>query len=154
MKRIRLALSLIFLSTPWSLSHADAWGQLFTTPAQRAQLDGGQTAVAKAENSPDGAAQAVSVGSIQLTGTLTSSRGTHAVWLNGKPADRDVRILADGRVELHISSATDHRLMKSGQLLNPQTGEIVEGYAAPQTTPADHTTATDTDSMETLMQAP
>jgi len=153
-KRIRLALSLICLATPWSQSHADAWGQLFTTSAQRAQLDGGQIAVAKTGNASDNVAQAASVKTIRLTGTLTSSRGIHTVWLNGKPADRDVRILTDGRVELHISSSTDHRLMKSGQLLNPQTGEIVEGYAAPQITPADHAIPTDTDSMETLMQAP
>lgn len=142
MKSLQLTLCLIFLTIPWTTLQADPWGQLFTSPAQRAQLDSGQAAPVKTDDSSGNTAQAGSLQPIQVTGTLTSSRGKRVVWLNGKPVTQGVRVLGAGRVELHVTSDTDHRLVKSGQLLYPQTGEIVEGYAALPASPVDVTEQT------------
>lgn len=137
MKPVYLTLWLVALAISWTTSHADPWGRLFTTPAQRAQLDNGQSVPVSADDSSGDAPQAAATQPIQLTGTLTSSRGNHTVWLNGEPVTQGVRVLGAGRVQLRVTSAPDARLMKSGQLLYPQSGEIVEGYAASQSVPTD-----------------
>jgi len=134
-KHLQAALCLIFLAMPFTVLHADPWGRLFTTPVQRAQLDSGQAALVNADDSSDNASKAAALLPVRVTGTLTSSNGKRIVWLNGKPVTKGVRVLGPGRVELHATSSTDHRLVKSGQLLYPQSGEIVEGYAALPSTP-------------------
>lgn len=144
MKPVFLTLWLIGLAISWTNSHADQWGHLFTTPAQRAQLDSSRSAPVTTDDGSNDAPQAAALQPIQLTGTLTSSRGKRTVWLNGKPVTQGVRVLDAGRVQLRITSTDDARLMKSGQLLYPQSGEIVEGYAAAQSAPAETNVQTDT----------
>jgi len=150
-KRIHLILWAVFLIAPWSTLHADAWGRLFTTQIQRAQLDSGQTAPKVSGNSSSESSQAAAIKPIQLTGTLTSSHGKRTVWLNGKPVTQGVRILGAGRVQLRITSADDSRLMKSGQLIYPQSGEIVEGYSISNPSPTDTTMQTEMESADVPM---
>lgn len=151
MKLLQLTLWLICLTTPWTTLHADPWGRLFTTPSQRAQLDSGQTEAANTGNSSGDAPQNATIEPIRLTGTLTGSRGKQAVWLNGKPVTQGVRVLGAGQVHLRVTPADKPRLMKSGQLLDPQTGEIIEGYAVPRSSPTDITTQTEPDPADAPM---
>ncbi len=151
MKPLHLMFWFIALATPWATLHADPWGRLFTTPVQRAQLDSGQTAPAKTDDSTSDTPQPGVTERIRLTGTLTSSRGTRTAWLNGKPVTQGVRVLGPGRVQLSAPAADKRRLLKSGQLLYPQTGEIVEGYAAPQVAPGDAGVQTETESAQAPM---
>jgi len=132
MKQTFLCLWLICFAAPWTMLQADPWGRLFTTPLQRAQLDSGQVAPVNTGNASNDTPQTPSIKPLQLTGTLTSSSGKHTVWLNGKPVKHGVRLLGAGRVQLRVTSAERPRLMKSGQLLYPQTGKVVEGYEAEQ----------------------
>ncbi|TCK16862.1 hypothetical protein DFR30_0081 [Thiogranum longum] len=151
MRYSNLALSLIFLLTPCATALADPWGLLFTTPNQRARLDSGQAEPApSASSSSGGSRQESAVEPIQLTGTLTSNRGKRTAWINGKPASRDVRVLGAGRVQLYTPSSESPLLIKSGQRLNPQTGEIVEGYTAPPEA-VNATAQTETDTADAPM---
>ena len=152
MKQASLLLWLICLAAPWTSLRADPWGHLFTTPLQRAQLDSGQAAPVNTSNASNDTQQTPSIKPLQLTGTLTSSRGHHTVWLNGKPVTQGVRLLGAGRVQLRVTSAEHPRLMKSGQLLYPQTGKIVEAYAAQQPSSGKDDSGSDPDSAATSPQ--
>jgi len=129
-KTLRFTFWLSCLLIPLSTAHADPWGRLFTTPAQRSQLDAGQVVNSQVSQPSDNDSQAIAPRPIRITGTLTSSSGKHTVWLNGKPARQGVRVLEAGRVQLRVTSSASPRRMKSGQLLYPKTGKVVEGYAA------------------------
>jgi len=150
-KPLHLMFWFIVLTTPWATLQADPWGRLFTTPLQRAQLDSGQTAPVKTDDEASQSPQPAAIERIRLTGTLTSSRGTRTAWLNGKPVSQGVRVLGPGQVQLSTPAAGKHRLLKSGQLLYPQTGEIVEGYATPQVAPADAGAQTEAESAQAPM---
>ncbi|VAW78156.1 hypothetical protein MNBD_GAMMA15-1186 [hydrothermal vent metagenome] len=151
MKALPLILWLVCLSVPWTPLSADPWGRLFTTPIQRAQLDNGQITPTDTEDASGEAHQAARLLPIQLTGTLTSSRGKQTVWLNGKPAPKSVRVLGAGRVQLRAPSTDTLHFMKSGQLLYPQTGEIVEGYIAAQAEPDDNALQAESESADVPM---
>jgi len=154
-KRSHMILWVTCLVMPWASLHADSWGQLFTTPTQRAQLDSEQTTpvntIGSSNPGSSGTSQAPAIETIQLTGTITSSRGTHTVWLNGKPVTQGVRVLGPGRVQLNVNTSDHPHLMKSGQLIYPQSGEIVEGYANRQSSQATVTVQTGTESADTPM---
>jgi len=152
MKQASLLLWLICLAVPWTSLRADPWGHLFTTPLQRAQIDSGQATPVNTGNVSNDTQQTPSIKPLQLTGTLTSSRGHHTVWLNGKPVTQGVRLLGAGRVQLRVTSAERPRQMKSGQLLYPQTGKIVEGYAAQQPLSGKDDSSSDPESAATSPQ--
>ena len=143
MKKLQLILWASCLLTAWTTLYADPWGQLFTTPVQRAQLDSGKPAPVKTDSATESgsgsSSQGTVVEAIQLTGTLTNSRGTGTVWLNGKPVTQGVRVLGAGRVQLQIYTSKHPHLLKSGQLIYPQSGEIVEGYTTSPVTQTDTT---------------
>ncbi len=146
MRYSNLAISLILLLAPAAGALADPWGLLFTSPGQRARLDSGQAQPApSASSSSGGSSRERAALPVKLTGTLTSNRGKRVAWINGKPASRDVRVLGAGQVQLYTPSSESPLLIKSGQQINPRTGEIIEGYAAaPETAGTTAQTETDT----------
>jgi hypothetical protein len=115
----------------------DPYGLLFTTPAQRAQLDnrfntgtghnaGSATGVSEAAQAPR---------SLTLNGTLISNTGRQEVWINGHrqltaasgtaPA---VRVLGPDVVQVRPTPSAKSRPMKPGQVMDTTTGAIREAY--------------------------
>ncbi len=116
---------------------ADPYGTLFTTAEQRAKLDRG------ASGNPDAASD--TAGGIaqsgktpqpfKLNGTLIGNTGKKEVWINGQPEIHNgkrkhprVSLVKNGSVRFRPSAAGTPRLMKPGQVYNPQTGTVSEAY--------------------------
>ncbi len=116
---------------------ADEFGTLFTTAAQRAKLDNGARDIAPAtKGSGAGAAQAAEAPRpLKLNGTLIGRSGKKEVWINGKPEIHNgnrrhprVNLVRNGSVYIKPSAAGAPRLMKPGQVYDPQTGTVSEAY--------------------------
>lgn len=116
---------------------ADDFGTLFTTAEQRAKLDKGAGDITPAiEGGAGGIAQAAEVPQpFKLNGTLIGKSGKKEVWINGQPQIHSskrrrtrVNLVRNGSVHFKPSAAGVPRLMKPGQVYDPQTGTVSESY--------------------------
>jgi hypothetical protein len=124
------------LACSFRASGGDTYGLLFTSPAQRAQLDNRFNNRAAADT---GAAAPVGeplpAQSLKLNGTLTSSAGKKEVWINGRrqlsvaggPAAA-VSITGPDTVQVKSAPSAKAQAMKPGQVMDAATGEISEAY--------------------------
>ncbi|MGH8600335.1 MAG: hypothetical protein ACRET1_06715 [Burkholderiales bacterium] len=132
---MKLLLALVLLvTTTATASAADDLGRLFFTPAQRAQLD-----VLRERHQRLGAAAEARKSplpqSITVNGVVTSSDGKSTVWINhqpvtgGEPAEGvDLVHSGSGHVTLRLPDSRQEVNVKVGESLNPQTGDVTEGY--------------------------
>ena len=116
---------------------ADEFGTLFTTAEQRAKLDKGAGNTAPAtEGGAGGTAQAaIAPQPLKLNGTLIGRSGKKEVWINGQPEIHNskrrhprVNLVRNGSVHFKPSANGVSRLMKPGQVYDPQTGTVSESY--------------------------
>ena len=115
---------------------ADEFGTLFTTAAQRAKLDNGARDTASATAGSGGTAQVAEAPlPLKLNGTLIGRSGKKEVWINGKPEIHNgnrrhprVNLVSNGSVHFKPAAAGTSRLMKPGQVYDPQTGTVSESY--------------------------
>lgn len=132
MKRL-LAFVLLVTVTATASAAADL-GRLFFTPAQRAQLD-----VLRERHQRLGAAaearQSPLPQTITINGVVTSSDGKSTVWINNQPvaggepaAGVDLIHSGSGHVTLRLPDSHQEVTVKVGERLNPQTGDVTEGY--------------------------
>jgi len=122
---------------------ADEFGTLFTTAEQRARLDIGVGDTAPAtEGGAGGTAQAAEAPQpFKLNGTLIGRSGKKEVWINGQPQIHNskrrhprVNLVRSGSVHFKPAAGGVSRLMKPGQVYDPQTGTVRESYQrAPST---------------------
>jgi len=133
---INLAAGLLAAAIASSVQ-ADQYGTLFTTAEQRAKLDRGSSDTAPAaDGATGGTAQAVKPPQpLKLNGTLIGRSGKKEVWINGQPEIHNgkrkhsrVNLVKNGNVHFKPSSADAPRLMKPGQVYDPQTGTVSEAY--------------------------
>lgn len=119
---------------------SDPYGQLFTTPVQRAQLDNRFTAssnTGEAETSVTAVSDRQAPASLQLNGMLTSSTGKKEVWINGRRQLGDafgsaarVSVLGPDAVQVRPALSARGRAMKPGQIMDLASGEISEAYTS------------------------
>jgi len=118
-------------------AQADKFGTLFTTAAQRARLDNGTgNATTGREGVGDGPARAEKAAQpLVLNGTLIGKSGQKEVWINGKPEFHNSRrrhprinLVRNGSIRFRPAAAGSARLMKPGQVYDPQTGTVREAY--------------------------
>jgi hypothetical protein len=136
---------------------AQTLGRLFTTPAQRAQLDrlrlqGQEPSAEYSVGIEDLEAVEIPVEEVtpnpvpavpdqiyQLGGTLLRSDGSVQVWINGRAYDQDslpdnVQLLqpyAQGQIRITNSTNNNSYLVRPGQTSNLTTGEDFEAYQRP-----------------------
>ncbi|GMQ89291.1 MAG: hypothetical protein BMS9Abin09_0763 [Gammaproteobacteria bacterium] len=131
-----LAIGLL-LSMPAPGILADEFGTLFTTAAQRTKLDNGvsDTGSATGEGAGGTAQSAKTTRPLKLNGTLIGKSGRKEVWINGQPEIHNskrkhprVNLVRNGSVHFKPSAAGVPRLMKPGQVYDPQTGTVSESY--------------------------
>jgi len=131
-----LATGLLLAALSSNLS-ADEFGTLFTTAAQRAKLDNGARDTAPVtEGTGAGTAQAAETPQpFKLNGTLIGRSGKKEVWINGKPEIHNsnrrhprVNLVRNGSVHFKPSATGAARLMKPGQVYDPQSGTVSESY--------------------------
>jgi hypothetical protein len=116
----------------------DPYGRLFTTPDQRARLDnrfGHQSADNDSASGMGESGAHQSTRPLMLNGTLTSSIGKKEVWINGESQlapgltnSNRVRLVNAGSVRIKPASSGQEHDMKPGQLLDPNTGKVIEAY--------------------------
>jgi len=120
-------------------SSEEVYGVLFTTPAQRTQLDNRFRAPGTETNtgtdSDSTRIRARTMIPLRLNGTLISNLGKKEIWINGKnqlePRGKyhnRISLLRDGRVRVKTSTSAPRRVLKPGQILDPGTGHIRESY--------------------------
>jgi len=116
---------------------ADEFGTLFTTAEQRAKLDNGVSDTGPATGGGAGgtALSAKTPRPLKLNGTLIGRSGRKEVWINGQPEIHNskrkhprVNLVRNGSVHFKPSEAGVSRLMKPGQVYDPQTGTVSESY--------------------------
>ncbi|HHH43639.1 MAG TPA: hypothetical protein ENK49_05825 [Gammaproteobacteria bacterium] len=116
---------------------ADEFGTLFTTASQRARLDSGirNTTSGKAGGSGGTAQTAQAPLPLRFNGTLIGRSGQKEVWINGKPELHNslrrhprVNLVRNGNIQFRPAAAGSTRLMKPGQVYDPQTGAVSEAY--------------------------
>jgi hypothetical protein len=133
----RVVIGLVLLLAGGAALSADHYGNLFTTPEQRAWLDANRERPGQvAQPTPgDAVAQSVQPQPIKLNGTLISNGQAREVWINGQAqlkgsangGDR-LRVLGRDRVQIRRSPAEQPYLMKPGQVLDPASGRVSESY--------------------------
>jgi|GEM_PF-1773782 len=144
----RILWSTLFLVLLAGSVHADddPYGLLFTTPDQRARLDNRFSANAGDDTRGD-AEQLQSepqvMRPLKLNGTLVSSVGKKEVWINGEgqlapgeARNSRVHLLNSDRVQVKTSLSGPAHDMKPGQVLDPNTGVVSEGYEQASATAA------------------
>ena len=146
-----IALTLSIAMGAVSPATAESLGRLFTTPAERAQLQRLRTAppvVVKPAPPPASAAELPSpppeVPPVTVNGVVIRSRGEGAAWVNGKNTyDGDLSAdhvtvntqgLHSTRVTIETPSHLPDVALKPGQTYHPETGRITELYSAPEST--------------------
>ncbi len=113
---------------------ADSYGRLFTSPAQRAELDDRFAAHRADEADVEGEPQPRTADRpLRLNGTLIGSSGRKEVWINGQSASDltnppVVRVLSSERVQIKPSGSLPPATMKPGQVLDTTTGQVSEPY--------------------------
>ncbi len=111
-------------------SMADELGRLFTTPAQRQQIDALRRGQQPAVANDDGGDR------LTLNGVMTSSRGRQRVWINGSgqrpggPGSNAI-LLRDGRVRLRWRGGHTPCTLKPGQTVDRIDGQVYEPYEQP-----------------------
>jgi len=127
----------LLLAIVTSTVQADSFGTLFTTAEQRAKLDRGSSDTAPATTGTSGgtAQAAAPPQPLKLNGTLIGRSGKKEVWINGQPEIHNgkhkhprVNLVKNGSVHFKPSATGTSRLMKSGQVYNPQTGTVSESF--------------------------
>lgn len=127
---------------------ADNFGKLFTSPEERAYLDGLRREFLEKTESEGFDIQAEAIPLLQqdeqqqnteftLEGLVTNQNGTRAIWLNGSailendlPAD--VRLVRQNNLDyLQIRSEATAHYIKTGQTIDLETGEIWEAFEEP-----------------------
>ncbi len=125
---------------------ADEFGTLFTTAEQRAKLDSGvrDTGPVTGDATGGTAPSAKTFRPLKLNGTLISRSGRKEVWINGQPEIHNnkhkysrVNLGRNGNVHFKPSAASVPRLMKPGQVYDPQTGTVHESYQQVQSTKSE-----------------
>jgi hypothetical protein len=149
--RLRVtALSAILLLTASCLltaqSHAQTFGRVFSTPAEResldqqryallSSLDDAQRQAALTQSSLD-AQQVVNARPIliHMGGIVRRSDGTHTIWLNGMAVSEtalppNVELdMSSGLGVLRVNTPGAVYSLRTGQTLNPETGELRESF--------------------------
>jgi len=115
----------------------DPYGLLFTTPAQRAQLDNrfnGRDAGAS-DAADTGGAEPQAAASLRLNGTLISNTGRKEVWINGQRqlatgSAANVWVLGPDNIQVRRTPSARPQAMKPGQVMDATTGKISEAYSS------------------------
>ena len=137
MKR-QIAIAVMFMLFSIGVhANNDPYGRLFTTPDQRARLDNRFDGQGTGNASAPGIAgnDHQDTRPLKLNGTLTSSIGKQEVWINGERQlasgerkSSNVRLLKAGSVRVKPSVSGQAHDMKPGQVLDPNTGKVIEAY--------------------------
>ncbi len=113
--------------------HSSAFGTLLTSPAERALLD------SRRQNSelhpiPVQRIKAVELNkTLSLEGLVTRQKGPATIWLNGQLLDKATTGLsiyshAKRAIAASLPSPQGSVLLKPGQLIHPDNGEILDAY--------------------------
>jgi hypothetical protein len=113
--------------------HSSAFGTLLTSPAERAQLD------SRRQNSelhplPVQRVKVVELNkTISLEGLVTRQKGPATIWLNGQLLDKATTGLsiyshAQRAIAVSLPSPQGNVLLKPGQLIRPDNGELHDAY--------------------------
>ena len=147
--RIRPFLLAAFLLVSLSsAAQAQTLGRVFSTPQERAYLDGlrraqnteqlqSQTQELRQEQSHDSELAAIQAPLpilFQMGGSVRRGDGSNSVWLNGVSV-REEDLPSNARLEfskglglLRIKTPTGEMTVRPGQTLNTSTGEVRESY--------------------------
>jgi hypothetical protein len=132
-----LLLACLLMLAAESAPGADAYGPLFMSPGQRAQLDErfDNRGVATFETAENGSTGSPDARPLTVNGTLVSNTGKREVWINGEQQPRttagngaQVHVLGSGQVRVKLSSTGAAHTLKPGQVLDRETGSISEAY--------------------------
>lgn len=149
MKRAAKLFIILLLAAPGVQADGDPYGQLFTTPAERARLDHRFSAAADSTDSAQAGASVADTRAprrLKVNGTVISSTGKKEVWINGESqlnpgqgSGGHVRLLDADHVRVQPTATGPSRDMKPGQVLDPNTGTVSEAYeqAVTPAIPAD-----------------
>lgn len=138
-RRHLVVLALAVLAGAPARAQGVSFGRLFTTPAERLQLDsqrdGGQPGLPGAAGLPampapvapaPAMAAAPPPAPVELNGVVSRSSGRSTVWLNQVPqTDASNQLRADQSVQLRLSSGRQ-LIMKPGQSFDPADGSVKE----------------------------
>lgn len=137
MRCLTITLSFCLMTGSINASGNDPYGLLFTSPAQRAQLDNrfNGNHAGESDAGATAATQPASP-SLKLNGTVVSSTGRKAAWINGqrhlsgsRGSAADVRVIGPDNVQVRTAPSATLRTMKPGQVMDAATGQISEAYA-------------------------
>lgn len=111
-------------------SHADSLGRLFTTPQERALLDN-ENSIPPENRGTSGRSESKQ---IMFNGALISSTGKRNFWVNGKqqdnhnPEEPRVYLTQSKQVRVVTPYSSQHTVIKPGQVLNLESGQITESF--------------------------
>lgn len=136
MKPLTFAITSCMLMYASGAFAGDSYGLLFTTPAQREQLDSRFSNHAADADPGDTATPAQQSPVLTLNGTLISNTGRKEVWINGQrqptgAPGRAVRatVIGPEKVQIRPMASAPARTMKPGQIMDTATGRIREAYS-------------------------
>jgi hypothetical protein len=113
--------------------HSSAFGTLLTSPAQRALLDN-RRQNSEFKSLPVQRVKAVVHNeTISLEGLVIRQKGPGTIWLNGKLLDKDTTDLSlqshtEGAIVVTLSSKQGRVLLKPGQQIRQDNGELRDAY--------------------------
>ncbi|MCG8412728.1 MAG: hypothetical protein MI746_00780 [Pseudomonadales bacterium] len=138
---------LLLLTTP--LSQAQTVVRLFSTPAERAELERQRLALYRpdlVQVAPQQAEPLIELPALaepelpdviyRMGGTMLRSDGLYTIWLNGEPINQEdlpdnmelMQPFAQGRLRIRNPATGTNYELKPGQVLNLTRGELFESY--------------------------
>lgn len=142
---LRGCIGLLFVSLPYVVAapadSAADFGRLFTSPAERAEIDRMRASFRpEAAVSADAGESLSPVGiapqaSMRLNGIMRRSDGHDELWLNGGRAATGGDPDAQNRVRVRVPGTDRMVWMKPGQVLDTSTGVVRESYQGGRTGP-------------------
>ena len=109
-------------------------GRLFSTPSERLHLDQMRNSGATVSTTDVSATLPPADAPVRFNGFVKRSSGRSDAWINGQHAGSDrvlVRKLDSGNtIRVHVPDSSQTVRMKAGQVLDPFTGQVREGYEA------------------------
>ena len=126
--------------------------KLFSTPAERAELERRRLLLARPESVPVEIVRPVEIVElptlveeqadviITLGGSMLRGDGTYTIWINGNPVNQEdlpdymelLTPFSQGRLRISNQESGRSYEVKPGQVLNLTTGELMESYEVTQ----------------------
>jgi len=150
--RLGLVLTTFAVSVLPSSVVAQSVVKLFSTPAERAELERRRLMLANPESLQAQVAEPVEVFElpsveeekvdviIALGGSMLRGDGTYTIWINGKPVNQGalpdfmelLTPFSQGRLRIRNEQSGEDYEVKPGQVLNLTTGQLLESYEIAQ----------------------